>query len=717
MVTPLLLSLGVLSAPVTFTLRIPDGRTRFHTGEVIPIELAFTSTIPNRFILDTATYDRSGRLTIDEFRVDPIDRVTDPLLDYFASLGGYIGGGIRGNPVLGDAPTIVKLELNEWFRFDRPGTFRLSARTRRVTEDPGSGPSDVLVLESNTVTFDIVPSDAEWAAAAQASARRLLDSTASDVERREGCRILRFLATDAAVDEMIARFEDGRWGCQFDYITGLFGAPNRARVVREMEAALKRRDQAVSDSFLRTLAVLSLYVAHPEYRPAQTPDNKGRMPPSGELGRRRELVEDQIAIYRAALLAAMTGKHGAARAITLADQFDATRDDTLRHELIESFLELPTDRQLRLLQHSWSRLADPEMLPVLRQLVTNGPAVNQPYGDIALLRFYQLSPGEGRAAILKEIAAPRRGRTLKTLGVLPDRELPALDDRLAANVESAPGYEDLSIRAELLQRYATAGVAARVLASVRPRLNGLACRPKAALLAYFLRVDPGLGADLLNAALAERERTGCYQFVLLDIARLHRAPELEAAAIARVQDASPQVAGNAASMLERYGSPAAVAPLRAAFERWHAAWTGRAEDLRPRAMQPPDVGGQSVLESRLFNALAAGRGWLTGRRDIETLRAWCVSDGCHADANRMLDMIASGRLDVTVIDGDEASVQIAQYQFESISDLETKLAQYPAGTHFQLRVFTPSPAIELAVVERIRAAAGAHGVAIEPIVR
>src|SRR4030095_10752689 len=114
MVTPLLLSLGVLSAPVTFTLRIPDGRTRFHTGEVIPIELAFASTIPNRVILDTATYDRSGRLTIDEFRVDPIDRVTDPLLDYLASLGGYIGGGPRGHPALGDTPELVQPEVREW---------------------------------------------------------------------------------------------------------------------------------------------------------------------------------------------------------------------------------------------------------------------------------------------------------------------------------------------------------------------------------------------------------------------------------------------------------------------------------------------------------------------------------------------------------------------------------------------------------------------------
>src|SRR5262249_7899434 len=181
MVARILLSLGVLSAPVTFTLRIADGRSRFHPGEAIPIELEFTSSIPKRFVLDSATYDRSGRLTIDEFRVDPIDRVADPLLDYFASSGGYIGGGLRGAPVLGGTPTIVKLELNEWFRFDQPGTFRLSARSRRVTDELDSGPSFVpIVVESNLVAFEIVQPDADWAAATAASAMRLMESSGAE---------------------------------------------------------------------------------------------------------------------------------------------------------------------------------------------------------------------------------------------------------------------------------------------------------------------------------------------------------------------------------------------------------------------------------------------------------------------------------------------------------------------------------------------------------
>ena len=37
--------------------------------------------MPKRFVVDGATYDRSGRLAIDEFLVEPDDAVIDPLLD------------------------------------------------------------------------------------------------------------------------------------------------------------------------------------------------------------------------------------------------------------------------------------------------------------------------------------------------------------------------------------------------------------------------------------------------------------------------------------------------------------------------------------------------------------------------------------------------------------------------------------------------------------
>ena len=145
------------------TLRLTDHRRRFRPGEIIRFELEFTSATAGRFTVDGATYDRSGRLTIDDFVIDRIDEVSDPMLDYYASSGGYIGGGLRGIGVLGEKPFTVKLELNEWFRFDSPGIYTLAVKSGRVT-DESVRPSVVIPVESNPVSFEILPRSADWEA-------------------------------------------------------------------------------------------------------------------------------------------------------------------------------------------------------------------------------------------------------------------------------------------------------------------------------------------------------------------------------------------------------------------------------------------------------------------------------------------------------------------------------------------------------------------------
>lgn len=201
------------SAPVTLTLRLADDR-QFRPGELIPIELEFSSPVAGHYIVDGATGDRSGRLTIDEFRLHPFEGITDPLLDYYAAQrGGYIGGGIRSMGTLGGKPFIVRLELNEWFRFDRPGTYTLSVRSSRVTDEPRRTSTDpgIVPVQSNAVTIEILPRTGDWESARIAEALGIIDGPATEVERRAGCRILRFLASEMAVEQMIRRFIAHPW--------------------------------------------------------------------------------------------------------------------------------------------------------------------------------------------------------------------------------------------------------------------------------------------------------------------------------------------------------------------------------------------------------------------------------------------------------------------------------------------------------------------------
>ena len=297
----------VTAAPVTLTLRLADQRRQFRPGEAIPVELEFTSATTGRYSVDGATYDRSGRLTIDEFVIDRIDEVSDPLLDFFGS-GGGIGGGIRGIGVLGEKPYTVKLELNDWFRFDTPGTYTLAVKSRRVT-DESIRPSVVIPVESNPVSFEILPRSEAWEAAQLETARRLVEAQPFQ-DARAGCRMLRYLGTEDAAMVMIRRFgADPNQGCEFDFMAGLFTVANRAAVVRAMEAGLRAADQPVTYSYLRALAMLSVYLQHPELRPAQTRETKGRFAPAEESSRPREAIDAAMSAYGDVVTAACPGRH------------------------------------------------------------------------------------------------------------------------------------------------------------------------------------------------------------------------------------------------------------------------------------------------------------------------------------------------------------------------------------------------------------------------
>ena len=709
--------------PVTLTLRVADGRRQFRPGEIIPIELTFTSNVLKRFVVDGATYDRSGRLTIDEFRLAPIARVTDPMLDYFAAAGAFMGGGMRSMATLGDKPFTLKLELNEWFRFDTPGAFTLSVRSNRVNDEAQSTATRRLTLpvDSNSVSFEILARDPRWEEGEVARALTLMNGPAERRDLRTGCRILRFLGTPAAVDEMIRRSGDQE--CSFDVTAGLISAPDRAYVVAQLETGLQAPDQAVTESYLRTLAMLSVYFRQPQLRPAQTPGAKGRLLPGGELSRRPELLQSEEEHYAGLLASSLPRKTGAARAVSAAEYAAYTRrtespgtaaastDAALaRQQLIASFRDLPDSRQRNLLEFEWRTVADPAMLPTLRTLAGGSGDV----ADLALRRLYQLAPDEGRGRILDAIRRPRPGLTLRTLGSLPESTLPDLDDVIARSIEA--DVTDLGVG--LLHRYASPAVAPRMQQRLDGLIGRLACAPQNYALAYFLRVNPALGMNLVDRALAARSATGCYQSLLTDLAALRLTSELEARAIAALEDDQPQVVLSAINMLWRSGSAKAVPGLRSHFESWSRQWRGRAGELRynPALGAPDQVGAvNGMVESAYLRALGTARGWLAGASEIAALRELCVTDGCRQSADLLLQQAGETTIDISRFEAfDDLSARVAQYEVDSLTSLTRKLSQYPRGMSFTLRMTGGDAVQRRALTAELMAWANKQGFVVRP---
>jgi len=116
------------------TVSIPDGRTSFREGEVIPLVLSFTATAERRYRAMARNYDRSGRLDLDAYCLEP--EVRDPLADYFSTTFS-MGGGLGGEQQLSEKPFTAAAELNEW-RQPGPGHYRLYVVSPRVSGEPGS---------------------------------------------------------------------------------------------------------------------------------------------------------------------------------------------------------------------------------------------------------------------------------------------------------------------------------------------------------------------------------------------------------------------------------------------------------------------------------------------------------------------------------------------------------------------------------------------------
>ncbi|HEX8070539.1 MAG TPA: hypothetical protein VF546_11340 [Pyrinomonadaceae bacterium] len=697
-------------AGVTFKLRLKNGQTQFRQGEVIRLELAFSSSVPGVYKLDARSYDRSGRLNTDTFHLTPQAGVVDPLEDYYESLEAYMGGGLSSTPTLEAKPYVVPADLNEWFRFDRPGRFRLYVTSPRVYSQRARAGRESFVLTSNVVTFDVLPAEPAWARQRLRAITQTLDAPGQGSARRETCRELRFLNTEAATRELVRRFQ-GHDECDFDYAFGLYGTPHRALAVAEMERQLGAPAFPVTRAFLNTLARLAFWSQNPPPLPPY-PDDTERRKDWEELWHARRAAQAQVVgRYLERLAAGVFGKERAARAVSLATlldfredapRADAAQTNTLAAALAAVFGELPPGEQYELLDYGWAQVAGPAMLPAVRRAYQHPPQSDQRVRGVALRRLYELAPEEGRQLILREIRRPAPGVGIEALGVLPDETLPEVDalvlEELGRALRSdepdadAPAPYDTDLLAALVERYASAAVLAPVRAAYEERIGRMPCQPQNYLLAYFLRVEPAYGAQLVERALGARAETGCFRMVLTELGKRPLAPELERVLVSALDDKESEIVTQAAQLLGVRGSAGAEAALWQRLTRLHADWHERAEELDDERNM---MASPAQTELALARALGTGTNWLADRERLTRLRQLCVGQECRREVEAYLERARPAlAVNLDAATGTIISLAVAQYEFASWAALKDKLAQFPPGTTFTWAVFNGDPHTE-----------------------
>jgi len=244
-------------------------RSTYQIGERIPIDLSFTRPSNKQFEITLSSYDRSGRMAYEQFDVEPNSGWSDPLALYFGSQGGSVGGGLSSLGVLSPTPIVMHLNLNEWIRFDQPGSYAVVVTSHRIRDSLDANrtiahPSD-LILKSNPIHLKIVPANSTWQKAKLAAIIDELSThpAAPGIQspvREAAVGDLRYLGTPQAAQMMAQHLRDDEPTMMFQCAFGLIGLPEtvRPKAAAAMNNLILDPDFPVSSWFLITLPVLQI---------------------------------------------------------------------------------------------------------------------------------------------------------------------------------------------------------------------------------------------------------------------------------------------------------------------------------------------------------------------------------------------------------------------------------------------------------------------------
>lgn len=694
-------SLAAQPDGVTLRLALADGRQQYRIGEIIPMRLTFTTVQGSNYSIDLANYDRSGRLDIDTFQVSPAEGWSDPLAYYYDSgLFSFMGGGIRSVPKLGPEAVNVDADLNEWFRFDRPGHFRVIVTSHRIVKDKAARSFGTHIdVTSNEVEFDVIPADEAWARQQLAKALADLKSEDHAISNR-GARMLRFLGTDDAVAAMVDQFDDRESGCDGEFEFGLMGSLHRKFVVETMEKELANANHPISPSFLNTLAALSFQVDHPKPIPTSPTLYSPKVDDAllknlrRDVEKRKEAFNPYVTRYLAQLAASLPRRsgrsYGEALSTILVEGSEAGSLDKpefagfyerLRKTIPSVFRQIPSSFQDSLLSFWWGQIGSPAMVPVLREMCDAAPNDFRRGQFISLTNDFDQKMA--RQMVTKDMKSPDPALLYDSGDVFGNEPLPEIEDVLVRNLRLAAKRESPALRtlSILIARHATA----HVLPAVKEVYGQLPWKLDSPvmqyLLAYFFRTDFDFAHQMMESGFKTCSESakacgtmepGVFRLVL------ERSPDARVLELVTdsLASADPHVSGSAAEALKDYGAPESEAALWKRLQIWHEQWKGRADALGQDQNRP-----EEQLGTKLIEAIAQGAGWLADKDKLARLEPFCIlKEQCDEIAG-FLDHWKDGpQLEIIVFNYSEVWPHIAQYEYQTLDKIWPKLAQFPAGS-------------------------------------
>ena len=716
------------TSDVQLSITLKAGQNVFHEGEVIPLVLSYSAAEPHRFWKDGpgATH----------YCVEP--SVPDPLEAHFKHRN-VMSGGLFSSQPLDTKPSIEEAALNDRLRFG-PGRFRVYAVASSVWHEAGAGEqggTDEMIdgrihdaVRSNTIEFEVQPSSAEWQKAQLESAvATLMGSPAMD-DQKHAARVLRTLDTNGSVKELARMLGVPRqdyWLAQ-EFSNGLFASSYTKLAIEAMRKQMAAPETAISNEFIETLVELEEDAESPAVPPAFDSEHPEAL---RDFWRQQQKAREDL--VKAAIedaLTALAPKQGLARAVTLNAMLTAQADDAvlakqLRPALIASWKDLPRDTQQQLITFRWELVAGPEMLPILRGIVS-GPeppdrSAPADMRNAALKHIDEIDPAEGHALILRDLTNGKADLSMELIRLLSPDEIasgiPAAAERIGHGNFRSVDYD-------LVDRYADASVLGALQAAYGAHPDQPACGDQPKVLRYFLRVAPDYGAEQVRLSLAMRKNNGCYKYLLQALG--DQIPAAQQSAIEALDDPDPDVVQDAVIALGRWGTADAEAPLWTRLERLHSEWAGRESEIRMTPEFDSAPARAFALEQALASGLAGGSGWICPPEKLARLGELVVTHGDRSQVERWTADWKMGpfRIEPQWFPDDAPTFNVLASAQLTEEQLAAKLAQFPHGTRFVWPMWQPgqiSPPVstekQQAVFERMKAVAEEHGLSMVQLVQ
>jgi len=646
---------GTNPPDIEFKIRFVGDKSFFNIGEPIEIEISYSTQSEKKY-LGGWTSPSPGLDSVTP-TLTPTDGVLDlrSVRDYM----GFAGSILSSTGFLGSQPVTQRLDLGDWYRFQKPGHYVVTVQSGEVSRAKAAeegGGRENLSLESNSLEFSVV-ADPAWSVAEVAEIERVLKNK-EDPERYRALHRLILLDTPPSVRKLVQLYLS-----KADVTDNSGGVVHRGlRESSQIDVIIPLLEAALSDPLVEAREGMTDLLGGLQVRkelgvlPPRPQDPAGQSEWKDRYEARTKVFQEYVAKANARVLQSIERRTGPARTTAIYQAwFTAERQNAskpvgpeilsrLRSEVLSTALELGPGERVQVLYSMWPSEPHGLLKPIVLSLAESRRKEDSFSLDEGYKFWCEGWPQECSRAILSDAIHPGSATSKNAVFLIAESEHPELDEILNTRLKDSgmirDSWESQRVAAIILR----AG-SRKLRPAVDEFLDKYVAQPR-----YGCEIEGYLIGYLFRTAVADAtkrftEETGsgnhpCASQLLRTLDTARHSDELIPLAAMALDSGDLGSAGTAATFLGLRG-PGTVEPaLWQRLETLREKWRERAAELRgaDTGIFDGGVGEQSAqrerartvqLEQALVSALVRGANWKLTSGEQDRLREGCLTEKCR----------------------------------------------------------------------------------------